>query len=69
MTEYLYNIYDYIFSNNTIINKDSNIFYNLDDDNSYIFVFNFDIITISKDKINKLKNTFINLIKYINDNI
>ena len=69
MTEYLYNIYDYIFSNNNMIIRDSNIFYNLQDDETYTFVFNFDIITISKDKINKLKETFINLIKYIQDNI
>jgi hypothetical protein len=55
---------EYVF-----INKEPNIFYNLEDIDTYTFVFNFDIITISKDKINKLKETFINLQKYIQDNI
>jgi len=68
MTEYLYSIYNYIFTNETI-NNDPNIYYNLDDNEQYTFVFNFDIITISKSKINKLNETFINLQKYINDNI
>jgi hypothetical protein len=71
MTDYIYNIYDYIFSNN---NKEDhsnepNIFYNLIDEDLYTYVFNFDIITITKDKINKLNKSFINLQKFIKDNI
>lgn len=69
MTEYIYNIYDYIFTNHEVNNMEPNIYYNLEDDEQYTFVFNFDIITISKSKINKLNDTFINLQNYIKDNI
>lgn len=68
MAEYIYNIYDYMFPSEEIINE-PNIYYNIDDDDQYTFVFNFDIITISKSKINKLNDTFINLKKYIQENI
>ena len=68
MTEYIYNIYEYMFPNKNIINE-PNIFYNLEDKDSYTFVFNFDIITISQDKINKLNDKFINLQNYIHQNI
>jgi hypothetical protein len=72
MAEYIYNIYNYVFTpSKNLISKnliDNSIYYNMDND-EYTFAFNFNSVTLSPDKINNINKMFANMMFYIDNNI